>query len=99
MQRARLGLHARLTLAALFVLFVLPMARSQEPTITPNYREADVRQIVEAVGEVTGRNFILDPRVNAKSDDALGDANVARCVLRGVSFYFAGAWFCRNHDR
>ncbi|MDA0680061.1 MAG: hypothetical protein O2880_06975 [Proteobacteria bacterium] len=42
------------------------MAKSQEPTITPNYREADIRQIVEAVGEVTGRNFILDPRVNAK---------------------------------
>jgi len=56
----------RIGLATLLVLFVLPMARSQEPTITPNYREADIRQIVEAVGEVTGRNFILDPRVNAK---------------------------------
>ena len=56
----------RIGLATFLVLFVLPMARSQEPTITPNYREADIRQIVEAVGEVTGRNFILDPRVNAK---------------------------------
>ena len=53
--------------AALLVLVLLaPLARAQEPTITPNYREADIRQIVEAVGEVTGRNFILDPRVNAK---------------------------------
>ncbi len=56
----------RLTLAALVMLFLVPLARAQEPTITPNYREADIRQIVEAVGEVTGRNFILDPRVNAK---------------------------------
>jgi general secretion pathway protein D len=43
-----------------------PLATGQEPTITPNYRDADIRQIVEAVGEVTGRNFIIDPRVNAK---------------------------------
>ena len=56
----------RIGLVTLLALFVLPMARSQEPTITPNYREADIRQIVEAVGEITGRNFILDPRVNAK---------------------------------
>jgi len=38
----------------------------QQATITPNYKDADIRQIVEAVGEVTGKNFILDPRVNAK---------------------------------
>ena len=56
----------RITLGTLLLVFVLPMANAQQPTITPNYREADIRQIVEAVGEVTGRNFILDPRVNAK---------------------------------
>ena len=33
--------------------------------IMPNYRAADIRQVVEAVGAVTGRNFIVDPRVNA----------------------------------
>jgi len=38
----------------------------RQATITPNYKDADIRQIVEAVGEVTGKNFILDPRVNAK---------------------------------
>lgn len=36
------------------------------PTIKPNYREADLRTVVEAVSEVTGKNFLLDPRVNAK---------------------------------
>jgi len=56
----------RIVLATLLLIFVLPLARAQEATITPNYREADIRQIVEAVGAVTGRNFILDPRVNAK---------------------------------
>ncbi len=39
---------------------------AQEPTITPNYKDADIRQIVEAVGAVTGKNFIIDPRVNTK---------------------------------
>lgn len=57
----------RLLLAVLLALFVLPLAQSQELTVTPNYREADIRQIVEAVGEVTGRNFILDPRLNFKA--------------------------------
>ncbi len=35
-------------------------------TITPNYKDADIRQVIEAVGEVTGKNFILDPRVKAQ---------------------------------
>ncbi len=54
------------TLAAILLLaLTLPAMAQQEITITPNYREADIRQIIEAVGEVTGRNFIIDPRVNA----------------------------------
>jgi general secretion pathway protein D len=36
---------------------------SAQATITPNYKEADIRQIVEAVGEITNRTFIIDPRV------------------------------------
>jgi general secretion pathway protein D len=59
------GRTRRFTLAAMLFL-LLPIAHGQEPTITPNYRDADIRQIIEAVGEVTGRNFIVDPRVTAK---------------------------------
>jgi len=59
--------RARLVIAlCLFGLMAAPLVWSQQATITPNYKEADIRQIVEAVGEVTGRNFIIDPRVNAK---------------------------------
>ncbi|MDH4049116.1 MAG: type II secretion system secretin GspD [Gammaproteobacteria bacterium] len=54
----QLSLFSLLTLAA--------SALAQQPTITPNYKDADIRKIVEAVGAVTGKNFILDPRVNAK---------------------------------
>ena len=59
----------RFLLAAALTLWSLavgPLALGQQTTITPNYKEADIRQIVEAVGEVTGNNFIIDPRVNAK---------------------------------
>jgi general secretion pathway protein D len=38
----------------------------QGATITPNYKDAELGQIVQAVSEVTGKNFIIDPRVNAK---------------------------------
>jgi general secretion pathway protein D len=37
-----------------------------QPTITPNYKDADLAQIVEAVSEITGKNFIVDPRVRAQ---------------------------------
>ena len=44
-----------------------PPTKAQDgPTITPNYKDADLSQIIQAVGEVTGKNFIIDPRVNAK---------------------------------
>lgn len=47
------------------VLGILAMPYAQAQT-TPNFRDADIRKIVEAVGEVTGKTFILDPRVTAK---------------------------------
>ncbi len=53
--------------AAILLLVLAPLpAPAQQPgtaTITPNYKEADIRQIVEAVGEITNRTFIIDPRV------------------------------------
>src|SRR5271168_5163608 len=61
---------AVLALSSLLVPMVLaaqPPVRPQEgATITPNYKDADLGQIIQAVGEVTGKNFIIDPRVNAK---------------------------------
>ncbi len=53
-------------LGALLGLAAVHAAHGQDDQqIMPNYREADIRQVVEAVGAVTGRNFIVDPRVNA----------------------------------
>ncbi|MEL6870596.1 MAG: type II secretion system secretin GspD [Pseudomonadota bacterium] len=53
-------------LAALLVAFPLTAAWAQEDIITPNFRDTDIREIIDAVHTVTGKNFIVDPRVNAK---------------------------------
>src|SRR5256886_11205526 len=38
--------------------------RSQR--ITPNFKDADITQVAEAVAAATGKNFIIDPRVRAQ---------------------------------
>ena len=65
---SRLPHGARLfVVLCLGCLLAAPAAwAQQDAVITPNFRDADIREIVEAVGEVTGRSFILDPRVNAQ---------------------------------
>jgi general secretion pathway protein D len=35
-------------------------------TITPNFKNADLTQVAEAVSEATGKNFIIDPRVRGE---------------------------------
>ena len=49
--------------AMVLCIFAATVAYAQT---TPNFREADIRKLVEAVSEVTGKTFILDPRVTAK---------------------------------
>jgi general secretion pathway protein D len=69
--------YSKRRFAALLALsgFLVSAALSAQPqlkpaqegaTITPNYKDADLSQIIQAVSEVTGKNFIIDPRVNAK---------------------------------
>jgi general secretion pathway protein D len=41
-------------------------AVQQAVSITPNFKDADIRQIVQAVAAATGKSFILDPRVRAQ---------------------------------
>lgn len=57
--------RTRVTLLLTALLFTLGTS-AQDATITPNYKDADIRQVIEAVGEVTGKNFVLDPRVKAQ---------------------------------
>jgi general secretion pathway protein D len=44
----------------------LASAQPQEQRITPNFKDADITQVAEAVAAATGKNFIIDPRVRAQ---------------------------------
>jgi general secretion pathway protein D len=54
--------------ATLLALAGTLASAQQQPNqrITPNFKDADIVQIAEAVGAATGKNFILDPRVRAQ---------------------------------
>jgi general secretion pathway protein D len=54
------------TLLAATLLSVAAIAWTQQPAATLNWKDADIRQVVEAVSAVTGKNFILDPRVTGR---------------------------------
>ncbi len=96
--RDRLGV---LALGLVIGLGSMSPASAQDagPQIMPNYREADIRQIIEAVGEVTGRNFLVDPRVNADvtllsyspmSPEAFYQAFLATLQVHGYAALEAG---------
>lgn len=85
-------------------MFVIAMTTSQahaqdQPMITPNYKDADLSQIVEAVSEITKKNFIVDPRVRAQvtmvsnspmSADAFYEAFLAILQVHGFVAVPAG---------
>ena len=48
------------------VLSVSLVSAQQSQRITPNFKDADITQIAEAVSAATGKNFIIDPRVRAQ---------------------------------
>ena len=47
-------------------LFLSPFAAGQVREVTPNFKDADIRVIIDTASEITGKTFIIDPRVNAK---------------------------------
>src|SRR3954454_19673187 len=51
---------------ALIVVASLASAQQAQQRITPNFKDADITQIAEAVAAATGKNFIIDPRVRAQ---------------------------------
>ena len=54
-------------LALLSVLTLSVPTVAQQTMSTLNFKDANIRQIVEAVAEITGKSFIIDPRVNASN--------------------------------
>lgn len=58
-----------LLVAACLLVWASAPAQQQpqgQPTITPAFRDADLAQVIEAVQQITGKTFIVDPRVRAQ---------------------------------
>jgi general secretion pathway protein D len=53
-------------LVALLCLAAAAAPPDSSTRITPNFKDADITQIIEAVSAATGKNFIIDPRVRAQ---------------------------------
>jgi general secretion pathway protein D len=61
MLRCSTGLRA--VLIVVFLLFAGAAWAQDSDTVTLNFVNADIDAVVKAVGEITGRNFLVDPRV------------------------------------
>ena len=64
--RVRLGRLASFALLAWLVTVMPARAQDEGLQIMPNCREANLRQVVDAMGEVSGRNFLVHPRLTGK---------------------------------
>ena len=56
----------KITTILLLLLAITNNSFSQEQSITPNYLGVELRSVIEAVSSITGKNFIIDPRVRAE---------------------------------
>lgn len=64
--RSRALIGAMATAALLLATAAGSAAPPGGPRITPNFKDADITQLIEAVSAATGKNFIIDPRVRAQ---------------------------------
>src|SRR3982074_3095273 len=60
MKRYRLPLYV---LWMVFAAFAPPAPAAELDVVTLNFVNAEIEGVVKAVGEITGKNFLLDPRV------------------------------------
>ena len=51
---------------ALVITFFTPQNIFSAETVQINFRDADIRSVIESLAEITGKSFVLDPRVKGK---------------------------------
>ena len=62
---SRLRRHG-LALACCGLMLLAPAAFAVQNTMTLNFKDTDINAVIGAVAEMTGKNFIVDPRVKGK---------------------------------
>ena len=50
----------------LLLILLLPLVSIAKGEVRINFRDADIRSVIESVAEITGKSFVLDPRVKGK---------------------------------
>ena len=53
-------------LGALSIVLSMIAEVSAGEVVRINFRDADIRSVIESVAEITGKSFVLDPRVKGK---------------------------------
>jgi len=67
MKKMKIKIYLKaLLLTATLALHPTGVLFAQDSGISMDWKDADIRVVVEAVSEATGKNFILDPRVTGK---------------------------------
>jgi len=62
-----MGINFRLIAAVIiFLALSLPKAITAEEQITLNFKDADITAVINTVADLTGKTFIIDPRVKGK---------------------------------
>ena len=73
-------LAAAVLVAAACAAPLLPAAAADDEKITVNFVNADIQSVIKTVGQHTGRNFILDPRVTG-TVNIVSDRPVSKDML------------------
>ncbi|MCG8435122.1 MAG: type II secretion system secretin GspD, partial [Gammaproteobacteria bacterium] len=60
------GVVAFMLGAALFLAGQSYAADADQASITLNFKDSDIREVAASIGEITGKNFIIDPRVKGR---------------------------------
>lgn len=73
------------TLLLSFALMAEAWAAEQ---VRINFRDADIRSVIESVAEITGKSFVLDPRVKGKvtiiAPEAIDSSLLYEAVLSAI---------------
>src|SRR3546814_19912981 len=85
------GLRSVILAATLFVAHGQAVSAPAQPaaasvpteTVTLNFVNADIEGVVKAMAEITGKNFVIDPRVKG-TVNIISAAPVARAVVYDV---------------
>ena len=75
-------------LGALGIVLSIVAEASAAEVVRINFRDADIRTVIESVAEITGKSFVLDPRVKGKvtiiAPEAIDSSLLYQAVLSAI---------------